>query len=109
MNYNGDQAQEDNTPDIAKYIYAHTIQCPKFYDLGLLCDQETHETASSVGVDNLVQEVLLKITMHGMKILYGHNDIALLSIENIDTIKSYVRSYGFELVTESGIYFTVLK
>lgn len=98
---------DDNTFLVAKSIYSYNIQPPNFYKLGLE-DDETLDIAEKQGFDSYVQGLLTIITMHGVEILYGHKDITKLTQTQIDTIKSYTRSYGYNLQTDGGIKFVAI-
>lgn len=86
----------DNSLEIAKTIFNHTIQKPKTYNFQLE-DQETYEIAEKQGFEEYIQGFLSIITLHGVEILYGHRNFNKLTESELDTVKMYVRSYGYNL------------
>jgi hypothetical protein len=88
---------EDNLLTIATVIYSDIVRPCRFYDL------QFEETGN-------IQEILCVITLHGIRILYGHYDPKLLTLGQQNDIIMYVRSYGFDVLFENGKYkFELLK
>lgn len=86
---------KDNTYEIAKNIFSNNIKPPKFYSLQL--EEMSRNIAEEQGINDYIQGILSIITVHGIEILYGHRDLNKLNHDNIDTIKMYVKSYGYSL------------
>lgn len=93
---------DDNTYLIAKSIFTGCIKKPKFYSLQLEPENEGNslQIAQEVGVYKYIQNILSIITMHGIEILYSHRDINKLTESQIQTVKMYVKSYGYSLEQE---------
>lgn len=87
--------EQDNLYDIAKSIFNNAIKPPKTYCLSL--EEISLEIAEKQGFDEYIQGLLSIITVHGIEILYGHKNINILKENEIDTIKMYVKSYGYIL------------
>lgn len=93
---------DDNTYLIAKSIFTANIQKPKFYSLQLEPENEGNslKIAQEVGLDKYIQSLLSIITIHGVFILFGHRDIKKLTESQLQTVKMYVKSYGYTLHQE---------
>lgn len=93
---------DDNTFLIAKSIFTANIQKPKFYSLQLEPEDEGNslEIAQEVGIEKYIQSLLCEITMNGIEILYNHRDINKLTELQLQTVKMYVKSYGYSLEQE---------
>lgn len=87
----------DNLFDIAKSIYNFPIRKPKTYNFQLE-DSETYEIAEKQGFEEYIQGMLSIITLHGVEILYNHRNFNKLTESELDTVKSYTRSYGYNLI-----------
>lgn len=87
----------DNSLEIAKSIYTHRIQKPNTYNFQLE-DKETYEIAEKQGFEEYIQGLLSIITLHGVEILYGHRNFNKLTESELDTVKMYTRSYGYNLI-----------
>jgi len=92
---------EENTfemipEEIAKKIFKNPPGDLNSIDLGL--EEETIEYAIIDGYDNFILNILKIITLHGVKILFGHDNITSLSEDEIFLIKRYTRSYGYNLL-----------
>ena len=87
----------DNLYVIAKSIFTKRIQKPKFYSLQLEPENEGNslEIANSVGLHKYIQSLLSLITVNGIEILYSHRDINILTESQLNTVKMYVKSYGY--------------
>jgi len=90
---------DDNTYLIAKSIFTGCIQKPKFYSLQLEPENEGNslKIAEKQGIQTYIQNILSIITVHGIKLLYSHCDINKLTESQIQTVKMYVKSYGYIL------------
>lgn len=91
--------EDDNTKEIAEYIYTHLPQKPNKYKLGL-DDPESLGYQEKEGVYEFNQGILAHITLHGIEILFGHKELLDLTEKNLELIDIYVKSYGYNLVTE---------
>jgi hypothetical protein len=88
---------EDNLLTIATTIYSDIIKPARSYNL------QFEETSN-------IQEILGIITLHGIRILYGHYSPKLLTREQQNDVVMYVRSYGFDVFFVNGKYkFELLK
>jgi hypothetical protein len=88
---------EDNLLTIATTIYSDIIKPERSYNL------QFEETGN-------IQEILGIITLHGIRILYGHYNPKLLTLEQQNDVMMYVKSYGFDVLFENGRYkFELLK
>jgi hypothetical protein len=87
--------ESDNTYQIAKQIFSKLIQPPKTYSLQL--EEASRNIAEEQGVNEYIQGMLSIITVYGIEILYGHRDLNKLNSDDIETIKMYVKSYGYSL------------
>lgn len=85
----------DNTYQIAKQIFSNLIQPPKTYSLQL--EEASRSIAEEQGVNEYIQGMLSIITVYGIEIVYNHRDLNALNSEQIETIKMYVKSYGYSL------------
>lgn len=88
-------SENDNTYQIAKEIFSKLIQPPKTYSLQL--EEASRNIAEEQGINEYIQGILSIITVYGIEILYGHRDLNSLNSAQIDTIKMYVKSYGYSL------------
>jgi hypothetical protein len=93
---------DDNTYLIAKSIFTANIQKPKFYSLQLEPENEGNslKIAEIQGVDKYIQNILSIITVYGIELLYSHRDINKLTESQLQTVKMYVKSYGYILHQE---------
>jgi hypothetical protein len=91
-------SRDDNTYNIAKKIFSQSIKPAKFYLLQL--HENSRDIAEEQGVDEYIQGILSIITLHGVEILYGHRNFNSLTEDQLDTVKLYVKSYGYKLVQE---------
>ena len=89
---------EMSPEDIAEQIFSHSPGELNSIDLGL--EQETAEYAKEVGYENFILNILQIITLHGIKILFGHTDLLSLTEDQLFLIKRYTRSYGYDLKTK---------
>lgn len=95
----------DNTKEIAEQIFKFPIQPPIFYNLGVE-DSQTKDIADK-NHDLFIQNIIGSITLHGIEHLYGHRNVIELTSNQLDDIKAYTRSYGYELnilTTDNKIY-----
>ena len=86
----------DNTRHIAEAIFTRAPGPKNSIDLSIE-DPHTSEIARSSGIDNFTNTILSLITFHGIYILFGHKNLLLLTDSQIDLIKEYTKSYGYEL------------
>lgn len=93
--------EDDNTKEIAKAIFSKPPGAVNSIDLSL--EDETSDIAEECGIDEFVTNILRIITMHGIYILFGVQDLTeliYLSENEILLIKEYTRSYGYNLKIE---------
>jgi len=90
---------DDNTKEIAHEIFSKPPQPPNFIQLQL--EEQTAQIACKADAHNFINEILNEIlfviTSHGIKYLYGHKNLLALSDKQIEKIKEYVRSYGYNV------------
>jgi hypothetical protein len=86
---------DDNTFEIAQAIFSKQPGLLNSIDLSL--EDETSFLAEKHGVNEFVSNILRIITLHGVKILFGDIKIKDLTNSQIDLIKEYTRSYGYDL------------
>ena len=86
---------DDNTIYIAEAIFSKPPGEKGSIDLGI----EDPETINNYSNDPVLftNEILTKITMYGVYILYGHSDITLLTERNVNLIREYTLSYGYDI------------
>ena len=86
----------DNLEEIAQQIF--TKPCGEPNSIELQLEEVTCDLALKYGIENFISNILCIITIKGVKILYGEDvNLLLLSESRLNTIKMYVRSYGYEL------------
>jgi hypothetical protein len=86
----------DNLEEIAQQIFTKPYGPPNSIELQL--EEVTCDIALKYGIENFISNILCIITIKGVKILYGEDtNILLLKESQINTIKMYVRSYGYDL------------
>lgn len=87
----------DNLDEIAEQIFTKPYKKPNSIQLEL--EEITSDIAFKYGIESFISNILYIITLKGARILYG-NDIDLLSLteKQLDTIKMYVNSYGYNLL-----------
>lgn len=87
----------DNLEEIAEKIYSKPYGEPNSIQLEL--EEVTSDIAFKYGIESFISNILYIITMNGVKILYGE-DINILNLteKQLDTIKMYVKSYGYKMV-----------
>lgn len=93
----------DNTEEIAQIIFTKPPGAVNSNNLSL--EDETSYIAEQTGVEPFILNILRLITLHGIKILYGHTNILMLTKEQVDLIKEYTRSYGYNIKIELLIGF----
>lgn len=82
----------DNLREIAEAIYSkppgekNTVQ--------LQLEEQTYNESGKY----IVFEILYLITYYGIRILYGDIKITDLSRDQMELVKRYVRSYGYDLI-----------
>lgn len=89
--------EEDNTRYIAEQIFSRPPGEPNSIDLQL--DDSTVDFIETEGYipHNFIRDVLSVITLHGVEILFGHRNVMNLSEDELNLLKRYTRSYGYEL------------
>lgn len=89
--------EEDNTRYIAEQIFARPPGEPNSIDLQL--DDSTVDFIENEGYvpHNFIRDVLSVITLYGVEILFGHRNVMILSEDELNLLKQYTRSYGYEL------------
>jgi predicted nucleic acid-binding protein len=86
----------DNLEEIAQQIFTKQYGPPNSIELQL--EEVTCDIALKYGIENFISNILCIITIKGVKILYGEDtNILLLTESQLNTIKMYVRSYGYDL------------
>jgi hypothetical protein len=91
----------DNLEEIAEKIYSKPYGEPNSIQLEL--EEVTSDIAFNYGIESFISNILYIITMKGIKILYG-KDINVLNLteKQLDTIKMYVKSYGYKLIISNN-------
>ena len=89
--------EQDNTRYIAEQIFTRPPGEPNSIDLQL--DDSTVDFIENEGYvpHNFIRDVLSVITLHGIEILFGHRNVMALSEDELNLLKRYTRSYGYEL------------
>jgi hypothetical protein len=89
--------EEDNTKYIAEQIFSRPPGEPNSIDLQL--DDSTVDFIENEGYvpHNFIRDVLSVITLHGVQILFGHRNVMILSEDELNLLKQYTRSFGYEL------------
>ena len=97
----------DNTEFIARQIFSRPPGLKNSIQLQL--EEQTIEQGQE-DPENFIQEILSVITLHGIKILFGHVNFYTLSQSQINLIKQYSESYGYylEINNNNGIYFRLI-
>lgn len=85
----------DNTKEIAHEIFTKEVRPAN--SIQLFLEEQTADLATRTDANKFINEVLSVITMHGIEILYGHRDIALITKSQADRVYDYVKSYGYEI------------
>lgn len=65
-------------------------------------EEESSFIAKEDGYENYIFNVLYLITIKGIKILYGHQNIMLLSEDEFKTVEKYVQSYGYDIIVNGN-------
>ena len=87
----------DNLEEIAQIIFTKPYGEPNSIQLQL--EEVTSDIALKYGIENFISNILCIITIKGIKILYGEDiNILLLSESQLNTIKMYIRSFGYDLI-----------
>lgn len=87
----------DNLEEIAQQIFTKPHGEPNSIQLEL--EEVTSDIALKYGIENFISHILSIITIKGIKILYGYDiNILLLSVSQLDTVRMYVRSFGYDLI-----------
>jgi hypothetical protein len=91
----------DNLEEIAEKIFSKPYGEPNSIRLEL--EEITSDIAFNYGIESFISNILYIITMKGIKILYG-KDINVLNLteKQLDTIKMYVKSYGYKLIISNN-------
>lgn len=87
----------DNLEEIAEQIF--TKPYGEHNSIQLELEEVTSDIALKYGIENFISHILCIITIKGIKILYGDDiNILLLSESQLDTVRMYVRSFGYDLI-----------
>lgn len=91
----------DNLSEIAEQIFSKPYKNPNSIQLEL--EEITSDIAFKYGIESFISNILYIITLKGAKILYGDNiDLLSLTETQLETIKMYVKSYGYKLVISNN-------
>lgn len=88
----------DNTKEIAEAIFSKPPGKLNSIDLSL--EEQTANEAAKYNIDNFISNILHLITLHGIRILFGHTKLMELTNDQIFLIQQYTRSYGYNLHTK---------
>ena len=69
--------------------------------VNLQLEQQTAEIASQDGIEIFTSNILQLITIRGIKILFGNISFIDFTGEQVELIKQYTRSYGYNLMASS--------
>jgi hypothetical protein len=83
----------DNTRDIAFEIFSKQVLAKNSIQLEL----EESCVDLKENVEDFVFDVLTMITFHGIEILYGHKNIAMLTKDQFKLVQEYTNSYGYNI------------
>ena len=88
--------EDDNTKEIAIAIFSQPPRPPNTIQLNL--EEQTADIAQQQGVDNFIFDILSIIIMHGIEILFNHNNISKLSENDFNLIQEYTNSFGYKIL-----------
>jgi hypothetical protein len=91
---------DDNTfemgpEEIAEKIFSNPPGDLNSIDLAL--EEQTAEIAEREGIEQFTSNILRIITLTGIKVLYGNVKFVDLTGEQVELIKRYTRSFGYNL------------
>lgn len=87
----------DNTKEIAFDIFSKNPLPKNSIQLQLEESCVDLDTTPTQDIDDFVFDILMMITFHGIEILYGHKNIALLTSEQFKLVQEYTNSYGYNI------------
>ena len=87
--------EEDNTREIAEQIFSKPPGEPNTIDLSF--HESTIDFIKPGEIHDYIRDIISIITMHGVKILFGHKNVMMLTEDQIFLVKKYTRSYGFDM------------
>ena len=92
---NDDNTFEMGPEEIAEKIFSNPPGDLNSIDLAL--EEQTAEIAEREGIEQFTSNILRIITMTGIRVLFGHINFVQLTGEQIELIKRYTRSFGYNL------------
>jgi hypothetical protein len=94
-----ENTQSDNTRDIAVQIFSSEPMdsCAIQLQLEETCAQQAQTKEE---IDDLIFDILVTITFHGIEMLYNHRDITKLSKTEFELVQTYTKSYGYMITSQ---------
>lgn len=92
---NDDNTFEMGPEEIAEKIFSNPPGDLNSIDLQL--EEQTAEIAEQEGIEQFTSNILRIITMTGIKTLFGHVNFVELTGTQVELIKKYTRSFGYNL------------
>lgn len=86
----------DNTRNIAFEIFCKEPLHKNAIQLEL--EESCTNLHPGENIEEVVFEILTMITFHGIEILFGHKNIAILTNDQFDLLQKYTNSYGYKIV-----------
>ncbi len=86
---------DDNLIELAQQIFGQAPREPNSIQLQL--EEQTAEIAEKEGVEQFIFEVLFTLTCHGIKILFGHQNLQNMTFDQYQLVQEYTKSYGYIL------------
>lgn len=93
--HNDDNTFEMSPEEIAEKIFSNPPGNLNSIDLAL--EEQTAEIAEREGIEQFTSNILRIITMTGIEILFGDIRFVDLTGTQVELIKRYTRSYGYNL------------
>lgn len=92
---NDDNTFEMGPEEIGRVIFSKPPGDLNSIDLAL--EEQTAEIAEKEGIEQFTSNILRIITMTGIKTLFGHVNFVELTGTQVELIKKYTRSFGYNL------------